>query len=76
MKLRLVVGSVEIRLDGLDLTLPQLKALLNQAGSVALAVDKADDDDDTDSRPIGFTAHMELSHYEEPDLSEWFEESP
>ena len=76
MKIRVVVGSVDIRLDGLDLDLNQIRRLLTQAGSIALAVDKPDDDDDDDTapRPVGFTAHLDIASPIEVDMSEWYDE--
>ena len=78
MKVKIVVGEVEIRLDGLDLTTRQISALLHKAGSIALAVGSSPDEPEEQKHPIGFGASLELDperNYE-PDLSEWFEESP
>lgn len=77
MKIKIAVGDVEIRLDGLDLNMRQISALLHKAGSIALAVGSAPDEPEEPKQPIGFGASIELDperNYQ-PDLSEWFEDS-
>lgn len=79
MKVKITVGSVELELDGMDLTRRQVKDLLNVCGSIALAVEESASEEELEAKhPIGFSASIELDperNYE-PDLSEWFEESP
>lgn len=77
MKIKIAVGEVEIKLEGSDLTIRQIYALLHKAGSIALAVGSTDEPEEQ-KHPIGFGANMELDPERnfEPDLSEWFEESP
>lgn len=81
MRVRLVVGDVELRLDGLDLSKRQVVGLLREVGSVALAlaeVQPVQFDPDGEGKPMGFTAHIDLDPDRNvgEDLSEWFEESP
>lgn len=51
---RIKVGDVDIRTD-MDLTPKQIRALLNHAATVALALGRSDEP----STPIGFSAHLE-----------------
>lgn len=80
MKVRITVGDLEIRTEGLQLTKRQLVNLLREMAGIALVTGAAAAPaDDVDSRAaVGFTAHLELDpqRNDEPDLSEWFEESP
>ena len=78
MKIKIAVGSVELRLDGVDFTKRQVSALLREAASIALAVGQDEEESEEPRHPIGFSASMELDPERniEPDLSEWFEESP
>ncbi|HEY7822789.1 MAG TPA: hypothetical protein VIG24_08155 [Acidimicrobiia bacterium] len=77
MKIKISVGAVEMDLDGLDLNRRQLKELLEACGSIALAIEEGSGEEEA-KQPIGFAAQMDLDperNYE-PDLTEWFEESP
>ena len=82
MKLRVTVGDVDIRAEGLDMTRRQLVALMREAGSIALALAEAsatgDDQSDIRPGPFGFSAHLDLDPERNltEDSSEWFEESP
>lgn len=78
MKIRVRVGDTEIRTDGLDLSKQQIVNLLREAAALAIQLRSSPGDDSEARQLIGFTAHLELdpSRDEEPDLSEWFEESP
>lgn len=82
MRIKVTVGDVDVRLNGLDLTRRQLVALMREAGSIALALAEASttDDDPSDARPapFGFSAHLDLDPERNlvEDTSEWFEESP
>jgi len=68
-----------MELDGLDLTRRHVHQLLESCGSIALAIEDASPSEEPEPKPpVGFTAQVELDperNYE-PDLSEWFEESP
>ena len=77
MKIKITVGSVELSLDGMDLTKRDIGRLLRTAASIALAVDTEDPPEEP-KHPVGFSATLELDPERnvEPDLSEWFEESP
>lgn len=78
MKIRVTVGDVEIRAEGLQLTKQQLVNLMREATGLALMLGHSTSEDTEPRAALGFTAHLELdpSRNEEPDLSEWFEESP
>ncbi len=75
MKVTVVVGSVEIRLDGIDLTLNDVRKLLRNAASVSIAVAAEEPLPEQPSAAIGFSAHVDLDperNYAE-DTSEWYE---
>lgn len=78
MKMRITVGDVEIRTEGMDLTKRQLVDLLRELASIAvLTSDVSQAAEDPEPRQhLGFTAHLELDteRNAEPDLSEWFED--
>ena len=61
MKARVVVGPVDVRTDGTDLTVKEIRALMRLAADIALAVLEAatDDKDTPEPNPIGFTAQVE-----------------
>ena len=76
MKVKITVGSVEIRTDGLEMTQRQITLLLAKAAAIAVAVDVTEAEEH--KAPFGFSATLELDPERnvQPDLSEWFEESP
>jgi len=74
MKIRITVGGVELRSDGLELTKRQLTSLLQSVASVALAVAPEPDPEPDPKTPIGFSAHIERAEPVEDDYSEYFEE--
>lgn len=78
MKIRVTVGDVEVRTDGLELTKRQVVDLLRElAGIAVLTSGVAMASEDSEPRTaVGFTAHLELDpqRNDEPDLSEWFED--
>jgi hypothetical protein len=74
MKIRITVGGVELRCDGLELTKRELTHLLQSVASVALAVVPDPDPEPDPKTPIGFSAHIERAEPVEDDYSEFFEE--
>lgn len=79
MKTKITVGEVEISVDGLELSKRDIWRLLRLCGSISVAL--GEDADEPEKEPktmMGFAAQMELDPERnlEPDLSEWFEESP
>jgi len=81
MKIKVAVGEVEVTMHGVDLTPRQISAFVTKCASIAVALgDTSSPDTETEPRTAaaGFTAHLELDPQRnlEPDLSEWFEESP
>jgi predicted amidohydrolase len=69
------VGQVRVRLTDVEYSPRQVLALLRQAAGVAVALQPEGEGE----RPaFGFAAQVELDPERnvEPDLSEWFEESP
>lgn len=77
MKIKIVVGDVEVNLTGLDLSKRQVIDILREAAGIATLMSLQPSSDD-EARPIGFTAHLDLDPERNipEDLSEWFEESP
>ena len=74
MKIRITVGGVELRCDGLEMTKRELTNLLQSVASVALAVAPDPDPEPDPKTPIGFSAHIERAEPVEDDYSEFFEE--
>lgn len=74
MKIRVTVGDVEVRTDGLELTKRQVVDLLRELAGIAVLTSSPSSSDERS--PLGFTAHLELDaeRNAEPDLSEWFED--
>ena len=73
--IRISVGEVEVRWDG-EITLRQVRDLMREAAGIAVAVAQGGDDE-PETKPtisLGFTT--ETVQYEEPDLGDYFEESP
>ena len=60
MKVRVTVGPVEIRIDGLDITERQVRRLLDQAGQIAGSLlDNSPEPAEEERAPMGFTAQVE-----------------
>jgi hypothetical protein len=74
MKIRITVGGVELRCDGLEMTKRELTNLLQSVASVALAVAPDPEPEPDPKTPIGFSAHIERAEPVEDDYSEFFEE--
>lgn len=78
MKVRLVIGEVEVTLSGVELTLRQVKDLMRSAGSIALALPREPEIiGETDKgHPIGFTASIDLDpeRHDPPSLPWWDDE--
>jgi hypothetical protein len=79
MKIRIAVGDIDIRLDGMDLTPRQVRGLIKYAvgASAALALTAQGESEEPDPRaPIGFSASIERLPEEIPteDLSWYFDE--
>jgi hypothetical protein len=74
MKIRITVGGVELRCDGLEMSKRELTNLLQSVASVALAVAPDPEPEPDPKTPIGFSAHIERAEPVEDDSSEFFEE--
>jgi hypothetical protein len=74
MKIRITVGGVELRCDGLEMSKRELTNLLQSVASVALAVAPDPEPEPDPKTPIGFSAHIERAEPVEDDYSEFFEE--
>jgi hypothetical protein len=77
VKVRIAVGEVELRTDGLDLSARQVRDLLNRAAMIAAAMTiAANHTEDEPKQPVGFTAQVERLPEEIPqeDLSWYFDE--
>jgi hypothetical protein len=73
MLVKITVGEVELRIEGVDWTRRQITALLTQVASIAVAL-TADSEPDPPQHPMGFTAQIERAPEVYEDFSEWFEE--
>lgn len=78
MRVRITVGEVEVRLDGLELTTREIRALMRHAAGIALAVDTSKDvtiDVEEPRSSLGFTAHLELDpNRHEPPAAPWWDD--
>lgn len=74
MKIRITVGGVELRCDGLEMSKRELTNLLQSVASVALAVAPDPEPEPDPKTPIGFSAHIERAEPVEDDFSEFFDE--
>ena len=57
-RVKIVAGSIELTVDGIDYTRRQVTTLLNQVAAIA-ALMNAEQDEEASTNPIGFTAHLE-----------------
>jgi len=57
-RVKIVAGSIELTVDGIDYTRRQVTALLNQVAAIA-ALLNAEQDEEAPTNPIGFSAHLE-----------------
>lgn len=73
MKVRIKVGEVDLRVEGLELTKRQVKDLLTSAASIAVAL-TTEPEPEPERPPLGFSAHIERAETIEEDLSEYFED--
>lgn len=73
--IRITVGEVEVRWDG-EITLRQVRDLMREAAGIAVAVAQGGEDEPEPKATVTLGFTTETVQYEEPDLSEWFEESP
>ena len=76
MKARIIVGGIEIRTEGLELSKRQVMDLLREAAGIAVLLSTSSSEEYSDASPIGFTAHLELDNTRNDleDFSEWFED--
>jgi hypothetical protein len=79
MKIRIAVGDIDIRLDGMDLTPRQVRGLIKYAvgASTAIAlVSQTEPEEPEPKTPLGFSATIERLPEEIPaeDLSWYFDE--
>lgn len=78
MRIRITVGEVELRLDGLELTTRDVRSLMRHAAGIALAVDTPKDvtvDVEEPRSSLGFTAHLELdAGRHEPPSAPWWDD--
>ena len=75
MRVRITVGDLELRTDGLDLNKRDIRAFMRQMVAYAAAL-QANSPDEPERAPLGFAAHIERAPDIVQDLSEWFEEAP
>ena len=75
MRIRITVGDLELRTDGLDLDKRDIKNFMRQMVAYAAALNSTNQPEEKESAPIGFAAHIERAPDVVEDLSEWFEEA-
>jgi hypothetical protein len=73
MLVKITVGEVELRIEGVDWTRRQVTSLLTQVASIAVAL-TGETEPDPPQQPMGFTAQIERAPEVYEDFSEWFEE--
>lgn len=73
MLVKITVGEVELRIEGVDWTRRQVTSLLTQVASIAVAL-AGDSEPDTPQQPMGFTAQIERAPEVYEDFSEFFED--
>ena len=76
MRIRITVGDLELRTDGIELTKRDIRALMRQMVGYAAALHATQTSEEPDRPAVGFTSHIERAPDIVQDLSEWFEESP
>jgi hypothetical protein len=72
---KIVIGDVEVRWDG-DISLRQLRFLMREAAGIAVAINAETETPEETKTTVALGFTTEVAAYDEPDLSEWFEESP
>lgn len=76
MRIRITVGDIELRAEGLDLDKRDVKAFMRQMVAYAAALQSTASPEEPEKQPLGFAAHIERAPDIVQDLSEWFEEAP
>jgi hypothetical protein len=73
---RVSVGSVDVQLDGVDVSVLQVRGLLRLMAEVSLAVGEEAAEPEEPRQPMGFTAHIERLPEEilSEDLSWYFDD--
>jgi hypothetical protein len=78
VKVRITAGEVDIRLDGHDLTHRQLRDLIRQTVSAAVALNLTVKPDEPEPQPtssLGFTAHLDLdTGRHDPPAPPWYDD--
>jgi hypothetical protein len=59
VKIRIVVGPVEIGINGLDVTERQVRRLMAEAGQIAARLLDDSPDAESEKQPMGFSATIE-----------------
>jgi hypothetical protein len=73
MLVKITVGEVELRIEGVDWTRRQVTSLLTQVASIAVAL-AGDPEPEAPQHPMGFTAQIERAPEVYEDFSEFFED--
>jgi hypothetical protein len=73
VKIRISVGDVSLRCDGLELSKREVLHLLRVAAGIAVAIQPYNEPEEAKT-PIGFAAHVERAEPVVDDFSEFFEE--
>lgn len=77
MKTRITVGEIDIRLEGHELTYTQIRALIRQATTHAVALNLTNKPDEPEpaTSSLGFTAHLDLdTGRHDPPAPPWYDD--
>lgn len=75
MRIRITLGELELRTDGLDLTKRDVRQLLKDLASIGVALAECQPAAVEEARsPIGFSVITERADPAEPDYSEYFDD--
>lgn len=75
MKLRIILGELEVRTDGLELSKRDVRQLLKDLASIGVALAECQPAAVEEPRaPIGFSVITERADPADPDFSEYFED--
>jgi hypothetical protein len=75
MKIRITLGELEIRTEGLELTKRDVRQLLKDLASIGVALSECQPAAAEETRqPIGFSVITERAEPAEPDYSEFFDD--
>ena len=75
MRIRITLGELELRTEGLELTKRDVRQLLKDLASIGVALAECQPTPAEEARaPIGFSVITERADPAEPDYSEYFDD--